>query len=232
MLPYACCNTKVSVDLQLLPVLCLLPFCYGAQVIQDFCKSAQHLQHNTDWVQVKRIRTAAQAGQQQQFQQHLQQFRMTQPGPGMTQLGSPSHGPGQAAVQAGPWITARAGSGSGGGQAAATQNAAAAAAAAAGGGGSSSAAEVPWWQQGQQQQQAQAPVGAPSPQEVTVVIQLLLPDAEVYQGLLDSKVLAEPKKAAQSAWEQWEVGRTVAQIATEGREKPIQVCRGCRTSAV
>jgi hypothetical protein len=162
------------------------------------------------------MRTAAQAGQQQQFQQHLQQFRMmTQPGPGMTQLVSYTQGPGQAAVQAGPWIAARAGSGSGGGPAAATQNAAAAAA--AGGGGS--AAEVPWWQQGHQQQQPQAPLGA----------SLLLPDAEVYQGLLDSKVLAEPKKAAQSAWEHWEQGRTVAQIATEGREKPIQVCRVCKT---
>jgi hypothetical protein len=44
----------------------------------------------------------------------------------------------------------------------------------------------------------------------------------VYQGLLDSKVLAEPKKAAQAAWEQWQQGMSVAQIATE-REKPIQV---------
>jgi hypothetical protein len=52
----------------------------------------------------------------------------------------------------------------------------------------------------------------------------LTANAELYQELLDSKVLAEPKKAAQSAWDQWELGRSVAQIATEGREKPIQVC--------
>lgn len=177
------------------------------QVIQDFCASSQHLKQNsTDWVQVKRARTAAQAGQQQQFQQHLQQFRLgsqpglppNQPGPEvMTQLGPGASQvqPGQEGLQAGLWVAARG----------ATDGAAPSAAAAAG-------AATPWWQQGQQQEQAAADA-AP----------LLTADAEVYQGLLYSKVLAEPKKAAQAAWEQWQQGMTVAQIATEGREKPIQV---------
>lgn len=102
---------------------------------------------------------------------------------------------GQEGLQAGPWIAARG----------ANDGSAPSAAAAAG-------AATPWWQQGQQQEQAAADA-AP----------LLTADAEVYQGLLDSKVLAEPKKAAQAAWEQWQQGMTVAQIATEGREKPIQV---------
>lgn len=187
------------------------------QVIQDFCANSQHLKHNTDWVQVKRMRTAAQAGQQQHFQQHLQQFRMgTQPGPGMTQPGpGMSHNaPGQEGLQASQWFAARASSGGPAGRP-------------VGGGPAAAAAAVsgaPWWQQGQQQQQHEQPV--------PVSVPLLTADPEVYQGLLDSKILAEPKKAAQSAWDQWELGRSVEQIATEGREKPIQVSGYCLARVV
>lgn len=156
-------------------------------VIQEFCSTSQHLKHNTDWVQVKRLRTAAQAGQQQQFQQHLQQFKMTQQQPtaaGLTQA------PSQAALQASPWVS-RAGSG-----------AAAGAAAAAGGDAAMT----------QQQDDPQQQLGKSSH---------LTADSEVYQGLLDAKVLSEPKKAAQAAWEQWQQGRSIQQIAQE-RDKPIQ----------
>lgn len=179
-------------------------------VIQEFCSASQHLKHNTDWVQVKRMRTAAQAGQQQQFQQHLQQFKMTQQQPtaaGLTQ------GPSQAVLQASPWVS-RAGS-----------DAAAAAAAAAAGGDAAMA---------QQQDDPQQLLGESSH---------LTADSEVYQGLLDAKVLSEPKKAAQAAWEQWQQGRSMQQIAQE-RDKPIQdstvlgyladaaACYGCTTHKV
>lgn len=118
---------------------------------------------------------------------------MTQLGPGASQVQHSQEG-----LQAGPWIAAQGSS----------DGTAPSAAAAAG-------PATLWWQQGQQQQQEQAAADAAP---------LLTADAEVYQGLLDSKVLAEPKKAAQAAWEQWEQqGMTVAQIAKEGREKPIQV---------
>lgn len=181
----------------------LLCACYK-QVIQQFCASAQHLKHNTDWVQVKRMRTAAQVGQQQHFQQHLQQFKMgqTPPGPGVTQPGPGATQPGPAVTQPGPGVSSPwfSRSGSGG-----------PAAAAAGAGAAWQQETQPHEPQRQaQQQQQHAP--------------LLTADSEVYQGLLDSKVLSEPKKAAQAAWDQWQLGRSIAQIATEGRDKPIQVC--------
>jgi hypothetical protein len=167
------------------------------QVVQDFCRHSLHLKHNTDWVTVKRMRTAAQAGQQQQFQQHLQQFKMlSTPGllPGSAGTGPPA-AQGHSSLQLGPWHVRG------------CSHASSAAAAAAGAGPVDTAA---WHQQLQQQEAAGA-----GP--------LLTADHYAYQALLDSKVLSEPKKAASSAWGQWELGQTVTQIATEGREKPVQV---------
>jgi hypothetical protein len=144
------------------------------------------------------MRTATQVGQQQHFQQHLQHFKMVQtpPGPGVTQPG-PSN--------ASPWFSR---SGSGG----------SAPAAAAG-----ADAGAPWQQETQQQEPQQQSQQQQGQQQQAP---LLTADSDVYQGLLDSKVLSEPKKAAQAAWDQWQLGRSIAQIATEGRDKPIQVCVG------
>jgi hypothetical protein len=47
-------------------------------------------------------------------------------------------------------------------------------------------------------------------------------DSELYQAMLDAKVLAEPKGAASAAWERWQAGESAEQVAT-AREKPIQV---------
>lgn len=47
-------------------------------------------------------------------------------------------------------------------------------------------------------------------------------DSELYQALLDAKVLSEPKAAAAAAWERWQAGESAEQVAT-AREKPIQV---------
>jgi hypothetical protein len=49
-------------------------------------------------------------------------------------------------------------------------------------------------------------------------------DSELYQAMLDAKVLSEPKGAANAAWERWRGGESAEEVAT-AREKPIQVRR-------
>lgn len=153
------------------------------QVIKDVCAASSLLSHNTDWHTVRRMRSSAQAGQQQQFQQHWQQYAHASQQPGGAAAGA--GGTWQQPLQAGPWI--QGGGGSGGSR-------------------PSPAAEA----------SASAPGSGPP----------LQADPGIYQVLLDSKVLGEPKAAARAAWDQWELGHSMPQIASHGRDKPIEVGRG------
>lgn len=47
-------------------------------------------------------------------------------------------------------------------------------------------------------------------------------DQAMYQSMLESKILNEPKGAATAAWERWAAGETAEQVASL-RDKPIQV---------
>jgi hypothetical protein len=99
----------------------------------------------------------------------------------------------------------------------------------AAGGGAAAAGAATWWST---QATAAGATAGPDPTQGPAAAAAtqgassaaLHVDSELYQAMLDEKVLSEPKGAASAAWDRWRGGESAEQVAT-AREKPIQVWR-------